>query len=193
MPIKITHPTHSELVGTGYVLITTRSPAAAEAHEAQVVEDAALTSRAYAVIAKTGIPGQDSANNELVRRVNSIIDENEIKCVLQLQSKPEPGLEVQNSQDKTCTEETSNTVRTYLAKNFLVTTSAPDSSTSKQTFDLARKTPDGTFTVQSIRINVGNEELELRRDKLVDQLAELVGILNVRLGFDPSRRVVVED
>ena len=190
MPVKILHPTHTELVGTGYILLVAlQVPTTASPDSGQVVEDAALTARAYAIIGKPQHGNaEDPAQDELRQRISSIIEENGIRCILDIGARPESGLDVQ-----TDNAETGELVRTFLAKNFKVTTGEPGTTVKPMSPSLEGKKPDGTLTVQSVRINIGGEELEMRRDKLVDQLAELVGILNVRLGFDPSQNVVAED
>ena len=198
MPIKILHPNHTELVGTGYVLLTTpNTTGQVELYSGPITEDAALSSRAYAIIGKNNphdSEHQAQILQELRDRINNIIDENRTKCVLEIRSKQDPGIEVQTGPGKTCSEEISNLIHSFLSKNFPVSLDRESlESQSKSLTGLERKNQDGTFAVQSVRINIGSEELAMRRDKLVDQLAELVGMLNVRLGFDPAREPVVED
>jgi hypothetical protein len=198
LPIKILHRNRTELVGTGYVLLSTpNTTGPVELYPGPIAEDVALTSRTYAVIGKRNAHDnehQASVLQELKDRINSIIDENRIKCILELNSKQDPGIEIQTGHGKTCSEEISNLIRSFMSKNFQVSLDHESlESQSKTLTGLERKNQDGTFAVQSVRINIGSEELEITRDKLVDQLAELVGILNVRLGFDPASEPVVED
>ncbi len=198
MPIKILHRNRTELVGTGYVLlITSNTTGSVELYPGPIAEDAALTARSYAIIGKNNAHDnehQAQVLEELRDRINSIIDENRIRCVLEIRSKQDPGIEIQTGPGKTCTEEISNLIHSFLSKNFPVSLNHESlESQSKNLTGLERKNQDGTFAVQSIRINIGSEELTVRRDKLVDQLAELVGVLNVRLGFDPASEPVVVD
>jgi len=198
LPIKILHRNHTELVGTGYVLLTAlNTTGPVELYPGPVAEEAALSSRAYAIIGKNNAHDSDhqaQVLQELKERINGIIDENRVKCVLELRFNQDPGIEIQTGPGKTCSEEISNLIHSFLSKNFPVSLDhEPLESQSKSLTGLERKNQDGTFAVQSVRINIGSEGLAMRRDKLVDQLAELVGMLNVRLGFDPASEPVVED
>ena len=198
MPIKILHRNHTELVGTGYILLAaSNTTGPVELYPGPIAEDVALTSRAYAIIGKNNAHDnepQASVLQELRDRINSIIDENRTKCILEIRSKQDPGIEIQTGPGKTCSEEISNLIRSFLSKNFPVSMNYDSlESQSKSLTGFERRNQDGAFTVQSVRINIGSEEFTMRRDKLVDQLAELVGVLNVRLGFDPARESIVED
>ena len=198
MPIKILHRNHTELVGTGYILLAARNTTGpVELYPGPIAEDVALTSRAYAIIGKNNAHDnelQASVLQELRDRINSIIDENRIKCILEILSKQDPGIEIQTGPGKTCSEEISNLIYSFLSKSFPVSLNQESlESQIEGLTGLERKNQDGAFAVQSVRINIGSEELAMRKDKLVDQLAELVGILNVRLGFDPAREPIVED
>ena len=198
MPIKILHRNHTELVGTGYILLAARNTTGpVELYPGPIAEDVALSSRAYAIIGKNNAHDnelQASILQELRDRINSIIDENRIKCILEILSKQDPGIEIQTGPGRTCNEEISNLIYSFLSKSFPVSLNQESlESQSEGLTGLERKNQDGAFAVQSVRINIGSEELAMRKDKLVDQLAELVGILNVRLGFDPAREPIVED
>ena len=198
MPIKILHRNHTELVGTGYVLLAAgNTTGPVELYPGPIAEDVALSSRAYAIIGKNNAHDnelQASILQELRDRINSIIDENRIKCILEILSKQDPGIEIQTGPGRTCNEEISNLIYSFLSKSFPVSLNQESlESQSEGLTGLERKNQDGAFAVQSVRINIGSEELAMRKDKLVDQLAELVGILNVRLGFDPAREPIVED
>jgi hypothetical protein len=198
LPIKILHRNHTELVGTGYVLLTTTNTTGqVELYPGPIAEDVALTAKAYAIIGKNDAHDNERKTTvlqELRYRINSIIDENRVKCILEIRSRQDPGIDVQTGPGKTCSEEISNLIHSFLSKNFPVLLNHESlESQSRSLAGLERKNQDGTFAVQFVRINIGSEELAMRRDKLADQLAELVGVLNVRLGFDPASGPVVED
>jgi hypothetical protein len=198
LPIKILQRNHTELVGTGYVLLTaSNTTGPVELHPGPIVEDVALTSRAYAIIGKNKAPDnehQAPVLQELKDRINSIIEENRVKCILEIRSKQDSGIEIQTSHGEACSEEISSLIHSFLSKDFLVSMNHEPLESQKQNpTGLQRKNQDGTLAVQSVRITIGGEELAMRRDKLVDQLAELVGVLNVRLGFDPASMPAVKD
>ncbi len=192
MPIKILRPDHTELVGSGCVLLTAphASGPKTSLHTGQIVEDIALASRAYAVIGKVNSAYSDddrlnSARADFIKTINEIIDENSIKCVLEIRGRQEPGVEIGTGHDMTCSDDIRNLLSSFLSRTFKVELdNHPHDPRAEVGQD--RREATGTPTVQAAQITVGSEEREMRRDMLVDRLAELVGIINVKLGFDPS-------
>src|SRR5262249_45514838 len=94
MPIKILHQNHTELVGTGYVLLTSpQTSGSDQLYPTHIVEDAALSSRAYAAIGKNNRATDDeqvrTAGRETSERINEIVQENGIKCILEICAKQE--------------------------------------------------------------------------------------------------------
>ncbi len=193
MPIKILHSNHVELVGTGYVLLTSpHKSSPVEIYPGNLVEDTALSSRAYAIIGKNNPTTNDEPVNaalgEITERINEIVKENGIKCILEIHSKQEPGIYIQTGEGKTCSEETATLILNQLSKNYRVTIDQQPQAPSGQSPTITGK----KFVLQTVSVSIGSDDLALNRDKLVDQLAELVGMLNVRLGFDPARQPVPE-
>ena len=90
LPIKILRHDHSEIIGMGYVLLTASHSTHSDIDNAgQLVEHAALASRAYGVVGKTGSTYQDnelllSAQTDLRESIATIIEENGIKCILNI-------------------------------------------------------------------------------------------------------------
>jgi hypothetical protein len=202
MPIKILHPDHTELVGLGYVLLVAPHATGVDKdlHTGQLVEDAALASRAYAVIGKTGSAYQDqdrlqSVRVDFRRSIDGIIEENGIKCVLNVRGRKESGVDVGTGQGKTATDDISGIVRIFLSRNFTVTRDKYQGVKPDGAEDGYEKIDaKGGFAVQSVQISFGLEELQTRRDKIVDDLAELVGLVNVKLGFQlPATTPVSSD
>jgi len=194
LPIKILHPNHTEVVGTGYVLLTTpHTTVPVELYPGTIVEDVALSSRACAVIGKNNPASNEerihAARQEITERTSEIVKENGIKCVLEINSKTEPGLDILTNQGKTCSQETANLILTLLSKSFHVTIDQqPQTHETK-----GSSAPTRNLDPQYVSVSIGSDELAMSRDKLVDQLTELVGLLNVRLGFDPARQPTPED
>ena len=195
MPIKILRPDHSEIVGTGSVLLTSAHSAGPEIDDAgQIVEHAALASRVYAVIGKTGSIYKDSerlltAHADLRNSIDTIIEENEIKCIISIYGKEEPGVDIGTNKGKTCTDETRGVIKDFLSRTFPVTIDKASQNPGPGSFTTGYEQVDstGNFIVQSVKIGIGSGERQMQRDKVIDQLAELVGLLNVKLGYDPSR------
>jgi hypothetical protein len=192
LPIKILRPDHTELVGSGCVLLT--APHASDPktsfHTGQIVEDVALASRAYAVIGKVNSAYSEddrlnSAREDLRKTITEIIQENSIKCVLEILGRQEPGVEIGTGHGMTCSVEIRDLLSSFLSRTFKVELDDPAHDPKAEVGQGSREAT-GALAVQSAQIIVGSEEREKRRDILVDRLAELVGIINVKLGFDPS-------
>ena len=94
MPVKIVHSGHVEVVGLGRVLLTSPvTPSSkADLHMGQIAEEAALTSRSFAVIGRlkgefSEPEGARLAEQDLRKSIEGFLDENEIKFVLELEGK----------------------------------------------------------------------------------------------------------
>src|SRR5712664_5021914 len=101
MPVKIIHPDHVEIVGLGHVLLTAPHIASPDAdlHTGTIVEEAALTSRSYAVIGKVSREFLDlnrlqSAQSEFRKSIESFIAEDGIRYLLEIRGKKEPGVNI---------------------------------------------------------------------------------------------------
>src|SRR5713101_4534182 len=174
----------------GYVLLTAPHAAGPDAdlHTGQIVEDAALTARSYALIGKVSRDYIDlnriqAARTEFRESINTLIDEGGIRCILDIHGKKEPGVDIGTALGKTCTEGTTNLVRKILSKDFSVTVNQkfmglkPGSIVT--TYE--KTSQDGQFLVEAVQIEFGNEERNLERDKVVTNIAELVALLNAKL------------
>ncbi len=178
-------------MGSGYVLLVSphTTSVGKDLHTGQIVEDAALASRAYAVIGKTGGAYQDQERLQSVRvdfrrSIDDIVEENAIKCVLNVRGRKESGVDMGTGLGKTCTDDISSIVRIFLSRNFKVSLNMyQDEKPGGMSDSYEKIDAKGGFAVQSVQIDFGLEELQTRRDKIVDDLAELVGLVNVKLGF----------
>ena len=101
MPIKIIHPDHLEIVGLGRVLLTAPHTASPDAnlYTGSIVEEAALTSRSYAVIGKISKEFLDlnkiqSVKSEFRKGVETFITEDGIRYVLDIHGKKDPGVDI---------------------------------------------------------------------------------------------------
>src|SRR5947209_20047392 len=101
MPVKIIHPDHTEVVGEGLVLLS--SPhitiSKRDLYSGQIVEEAALLSKSWAIVAKERGPPQsgdakESADATLEKRVQDFGEEHGIKCVIAIRGPAEPGVAV---------------------------------------------------------------------------------------------------
>jgi len=174
----------------GYVLLTPPHAAGPDAdlHTGQIVEDAALTSRSYALVGKISRDYIDlnriqPARTEFRESIDALIDDRGIKCILDIHGKKEPGVDIGTALGKTCTEATTNLVTTLLAKDFPVTVNQKFMGLKPGSIitTYEKTSEDGQFLVEAVQIEFGHEERNLERDKVVTNIAELVALLNTKL------------
>src|SRR5437879_13792867 len=89
MPLKIIQPHHTEVVGEGLVLLFSPhiTTSKRDLYTGQIVEEAALLSKSWAIIAKERKQPQsgdetESADASLEKSVQDFVEENGIKCVI---------------------------------------------------------------------------------------------------------------
>ncbi|SRR6266487_4566103 len=194
MPVKIIRPDHVEIVGLGHVLLTaphTTSPDA-DLHTGQIVEEAALTSRSFAVIGKVDREFLDpnriqSAQLEFRKGIEGFVSEDRIRYILDIRGKKEPGVEIGPVEGQTSSDSTTELVRSRLVKDFTVKVNneykGHDPVSVVTGHD--RRDVKGNFTVETIQIQFGHEERQFLREKVIRDISEIAGILNARL--EPSR------
>ncbi len=192
MPFKIIRPDHTELLGTGYVLLTAPHAAGPEAdlHTGQIVEDAALVSRAYAVIGKISREYIDlnrvqAARTEFRKSIDTLLEDNGIRCILDIHGKKEPGVEIGTAQGKTCSQSTADLLRDHLSRNFAVRMNQEYMGEKPGSIvtTYGKTDSSGKFVVEAVQIEFGHEERKSEREKVISDIAELVGLINVKLGF----------
>ena len=189
MPVKIIHPDHVEIVGLGHVLLIaphTTSPDA-DLHTGPIVEEAALTSRSYAVIGKVSREFIDlnriqSAQTELKKSIEGFIAEDGIRYILDIHGKKEPGVDIGTAVGQTSSESTSELVRSRLVKDFAVKmTSEYKGEPGSVVKSYNRKDANGNFVVETIQVDFGHEERQFQREKVIFDISEIADILNARL------------
>ena len=189
MPIKIVRRDHFELLGDGYVLLTAPHAAGPEAdlHTGQIVEDAALTSRCYAIVGNVGPEYQDpnkiqTALTALRGSVGAMIEDNEIRCLLDIRGKKDGGVKMVESDGTTISPATIELVRTRLSKNFAVSgLLQSDGSRPENTFTVYSKEDVRGSSFEALQLQFGKRERELERELVVTSLVELVALLNQKL------------
>ena len=188
MPIKIVRPNHFELLGEGYVLLTAPHAAGPEAelYTGKIVEDAALTSRCYAVAGNVSPEYEDptriqAARAELRSSVEAMLEENGIKCLLDVQSKKDAGVEIARS-DRTMVSSTIiELVKAGLSKGFIVAL-APQSG-GPQPQGALKLYSGGEPLFEALSLRFGQTEIQLKRELVVNSLVELVALLNRELSL----------
>lgn len=190
MPVKIIHPDHVEIVGLGHVLLTAPHAASPDAdlYTGPIVEEAALTSRSFAVIGKASRDFLDldriqSAQSEFRKSIERFIAEDGIRYLLDIRGKKEPGVNIGTSSGQTSSDSTTELVNSRLVKDFAVTVNNEFKGLEPGSVitSYGRKDGKGDFVVETIQIEFGHEERQFRREKVILDVSEIADILNARL------------
>ena len=190
MPVKIIHPDHLEIVGLGHVLLTAPHTASPDAYlyTGPIVEEAALTSRAFAVIGKVNRNFLDlnriqSAQSEFRKSIENFIAEDGIRYLLEIRGKKEPGVNIGTPSGQTSPDSTTELVRSRLVKDFAVTVNNELKGLGPgiPVPSYNRKDAEGEFVIEHVLLEFGHEERQLQREKVILDVSEIVDILNARL------------
>ena len=190
MPVKIIHPDHVEIVGLGRVLLTAQHTASPDAdlYTGPIVEEAALTSRSFAVIGKVSrefleLNRLQSAQSEFRKSVENFIAEDGIRYLLNIRGKREPGVNIGTTAEQASSDSTIELVRSRLIKDFAVKVNNEfkglESGSMVTTY--SRKDAKGDFVVDTVQVEFGHEERQFQREKVILDVSEIVDILNARL------------
>ena len=195
MPVKIIHPDHVEIVGLGHVLLTAPHVASSDAdlHTGPIVEEAALTSRSYAIIGKVSreflhLNRIQSAQLEFRKSIEGFIAEDGITYILDIRGTREPGVDIGTAVGQTCSDSTTELVRSRLGKDFTVKVNSefkgdePESMVTSHN----RKDASGNFVVETIQVRLGHEERQFQREKVIRDISEIADILDARLADSRS-------
>ena len=189
MPVKIVHPNHVEIMGFGQILLASPSTAIADADVGQITEEAALTSRAFAVIGKPirdpEAPDISNSRDRALRKgIEGFLAEDGIRYILEIGGKIEPGVELAITGGKTCSDSTLALVRLRLEKEFPVNSTEAQGGSPPDGFaaSYSRKDEKGVFTVETVRVVFGSEERQFRREKVISVISEIADLLNGRVG-----------
>jgi hypothetical protein len=190
MPVKIIHPDHVEIVGLGHVLLTAPHIASPDAdlHTGTIVEEAALTSRSYAVIGKVSrefleLNRIQSAQSEFRKSMEGFIAEDGIRYVLDIRGKKEPGVNIETAAGQTCSDSTTELVRSRLVKDFTVNVNSEYKGVESGSVVTSYNSKDakGNFVVETIQVEFGHEERQFQREKVISDISEIADILDGQL------------
>jgi len=195
MPLKIIHPHHTEVVGEGLVLLFSPhiTTSKRDLYTGQIVEEAALLSKSWAIVAKERKQPQsgdetESADATLERSVQDFVDEYGIKCVIAIRGAAEPGITVKSQGDGSGFEEILDIIRSGLEPHFSVNIDVVQSGNRVLGLQGNDRGADNSSaqSVQIIQIELGPEERSFRKDQVVNSVADIVGLINAKLGFSVS-------
>ncbi len=179
MPLKLIRQTHWEIIGRGPTLLS--SPPAAdqsgELYTGRIVEEVALLSKAHAIIRKDGKYNPDSGippdvSSEFEASTKNFIMELGIKCVLVILGKNEPGIEIRTFQE-------TGPVPTALINDGLGADFEVNATSDEP---CKADAPD----VQTFSLGLGPDERGLRKELVISRVADLVGLINGKLGWSET-------
>jgi hypothetical protein len=190
MPLKIIHPDHTEVMGVGVVLLSSPRTTRRDLYTGQIVEEAALLSKSWAIVAKESKQLQDGdgtqpAKSDFDKGLRDFVEEYGIKCVISLGGTGEPGIAIRSQSDDPESEQILDIIRSGLEPHFSINI---DSAQSESRMSSPRNQDAGsddssTPSVHIIRIELGPDERSFRKDQIVNSVADIVGLINARLGF----------
>jgi len=200
MPLKIIHPHHAEVMGRGLVLLSSPHITATKRDlcAGRIVEEAALLSKSWAIIAKEGkqLGGDEAqlAKSDLDKSVQDFVDEYGIKCLIAISGTAEPGITVKSQVDGSESEEILDIIKSGFEPHFRVNPDADQSGSRLSGSPTYDGPADGssTHSVNIIQIEVGPEERSFRKDQIVNIVADIVGLINAKLGFSESGSGVLD-
>jgi hypothetical protein len=195
MPLKIIHTNHTEVMGTGLVLLSNPriGTSERELYTGQIVEEAALLSKSWAIIAKEkkqpqGMDEAQPVEPSLDKTVHDFVKEYGIKCVITISGVAEPGITIKSQSEGSESEEILDIIRSGLEPHFSVNPHVDhsgNSGTGLQGNDRLADDPS-VQSVQIIKIELGPEERSFRKDEIVHSVADIVGLINAKFGFSVS-------
>jgi len=194
MPLKIIHPRHTEVMGTGLVLIS--SPPVigpkGDLNAGQIAEEAALLSRSWAIIAREIKQDQEAgkvvqAGSDFDKSVQTFVKEYGIKCIIVIVGTSEPGIMIKGYPDDSRSEEILEIVRSGLEPHF-----STNSTTEHAGNGSARVTNQGAEdasgqTLPIVRLELGPDERGFMKDQFVNSITDIIGLINTGLGFSESK------
>jgi len=182
MPLKIIHPRHTEVMGTGLVLISSppvKDPKR-DPYAGQIVEEAALLSRSWAIIAREIKPDQEEDEARQVwsdfdKSAQSFVGEYGIKCIIVIVGTSEPGIMIRAHPDNSTSEEILEIIRSGLEPHFKTRVTDPGAEDSSN------------HVLPIVRLELGPDERGFMKDQFVNSIADIIGLINTGLGFSESK------
>ncbi len=194
MPLKIIHPRHTEVMGTGLVLIS--SPPVigpkGDLNAGQIAEEVALLSRSWAIIAREIKQDQEGdkvlqAGSDFDKSVQTFVKEYGIKCIIVIVGTSEPGIMIKGYPDDSRSEEILEIVRSGLEPHFSTnsTTEHAGNGSPKVTNQGAEDASGQTLPI--VRLELGPDERGFMKDQFVNSITDIIGLINTGLGFSESK------
>jgi hypothetical protein len=201
IPVKIIHRDHIEVLGNGLVLLTAPHAAGGkgDVNTGQIAEEASRRSNSYAVIGKTSRELVDlnrvaSSQTDFRKSINKLLEENGVRCILDIHGKKEHGIDIGTCRGITASETLTKLVRDRLSRDFEVKVNDKYMGNKPGSIvaTYGRREASGIFRVEAVQLEFGIRERLLERNKIVRAMADLVELVNTKLGFQAQSNEAVE-
>jgi len=193
MPLKIIHPRHTEVMGTGLVLVS--SPPVigpkGDLNAGQIAEEVALLSRSWAIIAREIKQDQEGdrvlqAGSDFDQSVQTFVTEYGIKCIMMIVGTSEPGIMIKGYPDDSRSEEILEIVRSGLEPHFSINSTTEHAGNGPTKVTAQGIEVVSIHTLPIVRLELGPDERGFMKDQLVNTVADIIALINTRLGFSES-------
>jgi hypothetical protein len=194
MPLKIIHPRHTEVMGTGLVLIS--SPPVigqkGDLNAGQIAEEVALLARSWAIIAREIKQDQEGdkvlqAGSDFDKSVQTFVREYGIKCIIMIVGTSEPGILIKGYPDDSRSEEILEIVKSGLEPHFSTNSTTDNTGNgSARVTNIGAEDASGQ-TLPIVRLELGPDERGFMKDQFVNSITDIIGLINTGLGFSESK------
>jgi len=193
MPLKIVHPRHTEVMGTGLVLVS--SPPVigpkGDLNAGQIAEEVALLSRSWAIIAREIKQDQEGdrvlqAGSDFDQSVQTFVTEYGIKCIMMIVGTSEPGIMIKGYPDDSRSEEILEIVRSGLEPHFSINSTTEHAGNGPPKVTVQGTEVASIHTLPIVRLELGPDERGFMKDQFVNTIADIIALINTRLGFSES-------
>jgi hypothetical protein len=193
MPLKIIHPQHTEVMGTGLVLISSppvRDPKR-DLYTGQIAEESALLSRSWAIIAREIKLSEEEdrareIGSDFEKSVQTFVGEYGIKCIIMIVGTSEPGIVIKGYSDDSRSEEILEIVRSGLEPHFRISSSSEHAGNGLAKVANQAVEDASNHALLIVQLELGPDERGFMKDQFVNTIVDIVGLINTRLGFSES-------
>lgn len=195
MPLKIIHPHHTEIMGRGLVLLSSPrvDSTRRDLYTGQIVEEAALLSKGWAIIAKESKQLQEEdmaglAGSDFDKSVHAFVEDYGVRCIIAISGTLEPGITIKGRQYDSESKEILEIIRSGLEPHVTINASMENSGIGLSSSTVNNQGTDNSSnqSVHMIQLELGPEERGFWKDQIISGIADIVGSINVRLGFSES-------
>src|SRR5260370_41513011 len=178
MPLKIIHPRYTEVMGAGLVLIS--SPPIMDQkrdlYTGQIVEEAALLSRSWAIIAREIKLDQDEdkarqVGSDFDKSVQTFVGAYGIKCIIMIVGTSEPGIMIRAHPTDSTSEEILEIIRSGLEPHFSTKVTNPGAGDAS------------SQALLIVRVPLRPDARAFVKDQFDNRYAAIAGLIHTRLAF----------